>query len=350
MIDGMWNGYCGQTIRRINRNLLGAIVLIVAALGSLVYYHRHYMWQFLHGTSEVDPSTIVQHPVNDQFVRIRLTDAFNTGIEHTTTENGTQRVDSEYFVTLAGGKLLILRLSGGCHPDEIRDLTFEGRVRPLSAELNESIEKHRAADLPLIASYYVDGEDFRGTGIAMLCLVIPVLLFWLWMLRRYLRGVSNFAHHPFAEKIAKYGQLELMVQSIDTEIAGIHVCYSFWYNKADLTQNWLLTQTFVDADAIPLDKLTWVYPYVLKRKLYMLIIVGKFYFLDACDDMGKKIRIRLKKQMIESVLGDLAGRCPHVVIGYDATLDRLWKRFRNEPDRFLQQVRLLAGSTKYAAM
>src|ERR1039458_2103589 len=65
----MWNGYCGQMIRRTNRNLLIVIVGVAASVALLIYANRQYLRQFFHGPSTVEPAAIVLHPVEDQFVR-----------------------------------------------------------------------------------------------------------------------------------------------------------------------------------------------------------------------------------------------------------------------------------------
>jgi len=344
----MWEGYCGEVIRRTNRNLLIAILCTAALGGLFTYSQRRYLSQFFRGPAAVDTSVVAQHPVEGQFVRVHVARAFDTGLQHVTTQDGREEVDSQYFVASAGEKLLILRIPDGGHPEEIRDLTLEGRVRPLSAELTQSLESHGPARLPL-ATYYIDGQDFRGFGIAFLVIGIPVLLFWLWMLMRYRRGNSDFREHSFAKRIAKYGQLEMMVQEIDAETAPMHPVYSRRSIKVEVTQNWLLARMPFGANAIRLNHLAWAHPFVLKRKLYFLITVGKYHFLQAYDDMGKKMQVKLSKEMVDAVVGDLAARCPHAIFGYHASIDKLWKRTRKEPARFLAEAQAMRSQAEPSA-
>jgi hypothetical protein len=345
----MWEGYCGDVIRRVNRNLLIAILCIAALGGLLTYSQRRYLSQFFRGPTAVDTSVVAQHPVEDQFVRVHVARAFDTGLQHVTTQDGSTQVDSQYFVTSAGEKLLILRVPDGGHPEEIRDLTLEGRVRPLSAELTQSLESRRPPHLPPLATYYIDGQDFRGLGIAFLIIGIPVLLFWLWMLARYRRGSADFAEHSFAKRIAKYGQLEMMVHEIDAETVPMHPVYSLRSIRVEITENWLLARMPFGANAIRLNHLAWAHLFVLKRKLYFLVTVGKNHFLNAYDDMGKKMQVKLSQKMVEGVIGDLVARCPHAIFGYQASIEKLWKRTRKEPGRFLEEAQSMRGQAEPSA-
>lgn len=345
----MWEGYCGDVIRRVNRNLLIAILGIAALGGLFTYSQRRYLNQFFRGPTAVDTSVVAQHPVEDQFVRVHVARAFDTGLQHVSTQDGRTEVDSQYFVTSAGKKLLILRIPDGGHPEEIRDLTLEGRVRPLSSELTQSLESHRPPHLPPLATYYVDGQDFRSFGIVFLIIGIPVLLFWLWMLARYQRGSTDFAEHSFAKRIAKYGQLETMVQEINAETATMHPVYSRRSIRVEITQNWLLAGMPFGANAIRLNHLAWAHPFVLKRKLYFLVTIGKNHFLNAYDDMGKKMQVRLSKEMVDTVIRDLVARCPHAIFGYHASIEKLWKRTRKEPGRFLREAEAMRGQAEPSA-
>jgi hypothetical protein len=335
----MWDQYCGQVIRRVNRNTLIAIVLIAAAGGLFLSSQRNYLVQFFRGPGNADAASIVQHPKEDQFVRIHVDHAYNSGLQHEKTENGVTTIDSQYFVTAAAGKLLLLRIPNGGHPDEMTDFSFEGRVRPLSSDLSQHLVNHNSANVMSIATYYIDGQDFRDFGIGVLVFGIPILIFWLWLLWRYLRGAGDPTQHLFARRIAKYGQLEMSVHEIDAEMMAAHSSYSLRVNKVELTQNWLLTETPFAADAIRLNHLTWVHPFLLKRKMYAVITVSKYYFLDAYDDMGKKIHIKLTKDKVDAAIRDLAAKCPHVLFGFDPSLQKLWKRSRKDPAPFLQEVR-----------
>lgn len=345
----MWNGYCGNLIRRANRNMLIAIVCIAAAGALFLYYQRQYLTQFFHGPNSVDATKVVQSPIENQFVRIHVERALDTGIQHTTTENGgPARVDSQYFVTMAGGKLLVLRLPHGGHPEEISDLTFEGRVRPIPADLGKHLDNNLRADLPPVATYYIDGQDYRDLGIVSLVVGIPILLLWSWMLWRYMQASGDFSRHPFAKRIAKYGQLEMLVQEIDAEMAGAHSTYSVRTNTVEVSQNWFLTHSLFAGEAIRLNHLTWAYQYLLKRKLYYFITIKTTYFVHAYDDLGNKTQIQLSKERVAEILQELAVRVPHALFGYNKSLQKLWKASKKDPSRFLQEARTLAGQTELA--
>lgn len=345
----MWDGYCGNVIRRVNRNLLLAILGIAAVVLAFVYVQRQYLIQFFRGTTAVDASLVTEHPVQDQFVRVHLPRVINTGIQHTTTDHGVKSVDSEYYVTVVAGRLLVLRVPGGVHDDEMDDYTFEGRVRPLSPELRQQLEDRRSADLPPLADWYIDGKDFRSGGITALVLGVPLLIWWAWLILHYQRGSIDLSQHTFARRIARFGLLDSMVQEIDAQMAAVHPSYSRRGTRVEITRDWLLVSLPFSAYAVHLDHLLWAHPFVFKRKLYMLITVNKKYFLHVYDDLGKKFRVpRLTEQQIASILRDLAARSPRAIYGYHRGVAKLWRRFAGQPERFLTEAGALSGQVRTA--
>lgn len=342
----MWNGYCGNLIRRANRNLLIAIVCVAALCALFLFYKRTYLAQFVQGARNVTAAQVVEKPAEDQFVRIHVDRAIFTGLQHTTKQkSGAVHIDSQYFATLISGKLLILRIPNGENPDEIRDLTFEGRVRPLTTELSSHLRGSLGPDIPPVADYYIDGEDYRELGIMTLVFGIPLLAFWLWMLWRYLQGSGDFARHGFAKRLAKYGPLEMIVQEIDSEMAAIHSTYSHRSITAEITQNWLLTRSLFSGDAIRLNHLVWAYQYLLKKKAYFVVTVNKSYFVYAFDDLGKKIQIQLSQEKVNDVLRELSAKAPQAILGFHKEIQKIWNSTKKDPSRFLLEARSLAGQT-----
>lgn len=342
----MWNGYCGDLIRRTNRNQLLALVCIAALSGSILYARGYYLSQFFRGPSAVDAAFVVQHPKEDQFVQTRVERAFHTGVRHTTTNNGVTKVDSEYFVTPAAGKLLILRVPDGGHPEELNSFPFEGRVRLLPGDVSAALEKRRNPDAPPLAPYYIDGEDYRGVATGLLIMGVPLLLFWLWLLRRYWPGAADFNRHFFARRVARYGPLETLVPEIDAEVAAADAARSVPFVKVKITRNWLAVGKPFDADAVRLSHLVWAHPYQVKRKLYYLITVAKYDYLKVYDDLGKEVQVRLTRKGMEAVMQDLMVKCPQAIFGYHAAIEKIWKRLRTkQPGAFLQEVRALTGQT-----
>jgi len=342
----MWEGYCGKAIRRLNRNL-GILIVSMAALGALfTYSQRQYLTQYFRGTKAIELSAAAEHPVDGQFVRVHVERAYNTGVQHTTEDRGAEVVDSQYFVTAAGEKLLMLRIPDGGHPREISNLTFEGRLRPLSAEVTKQLPPPPAP----LSGYYIDGEDFRGFGTWFLIIGIPLLLLWLFLIVVYQRGATDFTKHPFAKSVGNYGQLEMLMQEIDAETSPAHTVFSWRFNRAEITQNWLLVGTPLALKAMRLNHLVWAYTYVLKRKLYFLVTVQKNYFLIAYDDRGKKVQMTVNKNTGKDVIDELFLRCPNAVFGYDDAIQKIWKRTREKPELFRDEALSLRNQTEPTAV
>jgi|GEM_PF-5868389 hypothetical protein len=336
----MWNGYCGNLIRRTNRNQLIVLLAVAALIGSVLYARWYYFNQFFRGTSSADVRAVAQHPREDQFVRVRIDQAFYAGLQHTTTKNGATEVDSQYFLTEAGDKLLILRVPGEGHPLELDNFTIEGRVRPLPDDLSAILEKSRQPNFPHFSPYYIDAEDYRGVGVGLIIIGVLALLFWVWLLWRYLPGAGDFSRHFFARRISKYGPLESLVPEIDMEVAAADAARSGTFGNLKITRNWLITGGPFDANAIRLNHLVWAHPYQVNRKLYYLITVARYYYLKAYDDLGKEVEVRLKKPVLDAALRELAGKCSQTFFGYHQVIEKLWKRLRNrgQSGRFLEEA------------
>jgi hypothetical protein len=153
----------------------------------------------------------------------------------------------------------------------------------------------------------------------------PVLLLALWGLWLYLQRSGEFARHPFAKRLARYGPLEMLTQQIDAETSQAHFQVKKGSASLDLTQQWLLSCAPFGATPMRLEDLVWAYRHVMKRKIYFLITVSKRHSLIAYDRLGQKVQTQLDEGKVSETLAELARLAPHAVYGFDARLFKLWK-------------------------
>jgi hypothetical protein len=348
----VWEGFCGSLIRRTSRNILVMAILVLATAVFTASYNAKYLASFFVGAHAVALDALpTANPdkLTDTFVRMQVSAPIPTGIQHITTDdqhpNGT--VDSSYVATVAGGKAVIIRTDQIISPlgsAESTSSSFEGRFRPMSADLQTKIQDALShnANMPPILPVYLDTVDYRENGYMLLIFGLPLLALGLWLLWRYQRFSGDFTNHPFAKVLARYGQLEMLVQEIDSETAGAHSVYGSTGTGLIVTPRWLIACNPWGGTPIRFDHLTWCYRHVMKRKMFYVITISKQHSLLAYDSFGNKSQIRLKEQLITDALADLAIRAPQAIYGYDKKLWKLWKGLGKDKSRFTAEARALA--------
>jgi hypothetical protein len=346
----VWNGFCGSVIRRGNRNLLLCALVLLAGLIAVAAFNAKYLASFFAGAHSANPAQLTaSNPsaLQDSFVRVPVERAIATGVQHITRDDAHPNgyVDNEYLAAPFDNKIMIVRVRGGNWAEDIPAQTFEGRLRPFSADLQSKINGAITVDpsLPPLMPVYLDTVDYKENGYLFLVFGTPILLLALWLLWKYLQYSGDYTRHPFAKRLAKYGQLEMLVQEIDGETSGAHATYQRRGTSVVITQHWLLTKTLWGGAPMRLDHLVWAYRHIVKRKIYFLITVSKWHSLLALDDLGQKIQVQLTEQKVGEALKDLAAQAPQAIYGFDKRLQTLWKTSGKDKSRFLPEARAIVS-------
>ena len=339
----LWNGFCGNLIRRANRNTLIAALILLGLIAAVAYYNAKYLASFFSGAHVVAPETLsTSDPakLTDTFIKMEVGEAIPTGVQHITKDDShpSGSVDSTYLATIAGGKTVIVRAEQepGTGP-----VTFEGRFVPMESDLQASIQNAlgQGSNLPPVLLVYLDTVDYKSDGYTMLVIGIPLLLLALWMLWRIQQFSADFSRHPFARRLSNYGQLEMLVHEVDSEVAGIHTEYGKTSSGIVVTQHWFIGRNNWGGTPLRLDRVAWAYRHITKRKILYFITISKWYSVVAYDSFGSKIQIRLKEQQVADALQDLAVRTPQAIFGYDKRLWKLWKSLGKDKSRFATDAR-----------
>jgi hypothetical protein len=326
-------------------------IFILATVVLVASYNAKYFASFFAGAHTVAPDALpTANPdkLTDTFVRMQVPDLIPTGIQHITTDdqhpNGN--VDSSYVATVAAGKVLIIRtdqiFSATAH-EEATPGNFEGRFRPMDADLQTKIQAAlgRNPNLPPLLPVYLDAVDYRENGYLLLIFGLPLLALGLWLLWRYQKFSGDFTKHPFAKCLAQYGQVEMLVQQIDSETAGAHSVYGSTRTGVLVTPHWLIACNPWGGTPIRFDHLAWCYRHVMKRKMLYFITISKQHSLMFYDNFGNKSQIRLKEQQATDALANLTVRAPQAIYGYDKKLWKLWKGLGKDKSRFIVEARSL---------
>jgi hypothetical protein len=199
----------------------------------------------------------------------------------------------------------------------------------MSDDLRTALNARIASNATLLP-FYLDTQDYRSFGYTSLIFGIPVLLLACWKLWGYLQASGDYAKHPFALGLAKYGQLDMLVQQVDAEIAGLHTSFKKGAHRAEITTHWLIASDRFTATPMRLDSIVWIYRRVVKKKLYFLITVRKSFSIIAYDRFGRKVAILLNDLQTGELMQNIASAAPQAIRGYDGKIAKLWRRTKDK--------------------
>jgi hypothetical protein len=361
----VWNGFCGELIRKTGNRLL--MVVLVIAVGLLLYfgYNRAYFAGFFTGPHAATQGELLAakdaSAFSNSIVKVKGGATAGTGLYERTKDDSHPEgyISARYLMTEIGGKRMLVRVS----PDNplaqdavdvaaagaVRaepSMTLTGRVVPLSATMSERLATS-ANEEPYLP-FLLDTYDYKSFGwvsvvIGGLCLLGAVWGGWV-----YLQRSNNPAQDPFARALAKYGQLESVVPQVDAEMASAHTTISKGANSVHIGQHWMVATQPFRAFGSRLDGLVWVYRLVVKRKMYFVIPAGSRHTLIAYDRFGQKIAVQLDELKTGEAMQFLRNVAPQAIFGYDKRLVKLWKAGNKAADRigFITEAQaVLAGQT-----
>ena len=361
----MWNGFCGELIRKTNQRLL--IVILVLASGLILFfgYNRRYFYGFFTGPHAVTQSDLLAANGASAFpnsiLKVNGGATAGTGLYETTTDKTHPEgyTSARYLATEIGGKRMLVRVSpddplaqdaapDNANPNGPRvqsSMVLTGEAIPLASLLSEKLAVATAAGDEQYLPFMLDTYEYKTFGWFSVVIGGLCLLGALWGASVYLKRNSDPVHDSFAKSVAKYGALESVVPQLDAEMASAHTTVSRRGNAVHVGQHWFVGATPFRAYGARLDGLVWAYRLIVKRKMYGIITVGTRHTLVAYDRFGQKISIQLDEPKTAEVLQLLRSVAPQAVFGFDKRLAKMWKAGKGD-DRtaFITEAQaLLAG-------
>ena len=362
----MWNGFCGEVIRRTNRRLLALVLVICAGLILFLGFNLSYFKGFFAGPHAVTASELATaHSASDfsnSIVTLHGGATANAKLAEYTKDDSHPEgyVSARYLTTEVAGKLLLVRVdpSTPLAQDSVEAAQgepshdFTGEAHAFSSKTAALVE-HANQSGGNYLPYYIDSYNYKTFGWFSVVFCTLLALGAAWGALRYFQWNANPAEHPFAKSLARYGALESMVPQVDAEMAAAHSSFAYRGNAAEVTTHWYITMIPFSAKAAPLSALVWTYRKIVKRRIYLFIPAGTQQSLVTFDRFGQTAAVRLKPAQIDELIPLLKNVAPQAIYGYDKRLRKLWAAGKKNADRtaFINEARtLIAGQQVPEAM
>ena len=344
----MWQGFIGQTIAKKNQKLLRTgIVFLVITLAAAGLCSR-WMYNVWGGPFPMDEKALAAiNPAAFQmreYVRVSGAELQSSGVteETTETENGrTVRTwtSGEFMVLRVGEHLLLVKA-----PGHTNATTYSGALQPIPADVNDRVlgaqdAETKAAFLPVMlnaADAYDESFWLAVAGVALLVLITGWLLF-LWKQRS-----GDFAKHPLAKNIARFGAVEQLVPQIDGEMMSAMDCGSMIF----LTKSWLVAHG--SNNVMRKEDILWAYKKQVKRSVNG-VPTGTTYASIIKDAGGKTIEVASSEKQVHALLNVFLQTMPWMIVGYDAKLEQAYAKDRAGFVNTVQQRRKQYDAQRAAA-
>jgi hypothetical protein len=360
----MWNGFCGDLIRRTNQRLLVLVLAILAGLLIFYGFNRAYFNGFFTGPHAASDAEVVAAQSAKDFPNAIVTVNGGTTTNPRVAEYSKDDshpdgyISARYLTTEVGGKLLMVRVDpdtplaqdppAGQSADQQQSQasgTFTGQVHAFNDDLGGRIAKANQAGGNYL-TYYLDTYNYSVFGWTSAIIGGALLLGAAWGALLYVKRNANPAEHPFAKGLAKYGVLEAVVPQLDAQLSAAHTTFRYGAGGAEVTSGWYVVTSAFGASAAPLSALVWVHRRIVKRRVYFVIPAGTQQSLVAFDRFGKRLAANLKQSQIDELMPLLRNVAPQAIYGYDKRVMKLWRTGRRNPDRtaFITEARaMLSG-------
>jgi len=327
------DSFVQRQVRRSNRNLLLANLVVISAMLLAAYVSKDYLYNFVAGPTPLDPrllenGSVPQIGARGNFFRLELPKALDTGfreVEQTVDKYSKQvkseKVSAEYVAAQAGGRLLLLKV-----PPGKRSGTFEGDLQPLTSDIYDKFINPLAAEderfRDAFAPVFLDSTGFRTPGYIGLAVAGALVAFVVWNLRKYVARTSDVRRHPTLLALARYGDPMMVASMIDNDF-GVNLPERV--KNLRLTDTWLASQRAFGCDIFYVPELVWVYKKVT-RHYHNFIPTGKTYSLVINDARGWSMDALDggSETAVDRLIEKLATGVPWAVFGYSDELKRIW--------------------------
>ena len=321
----MWNNFIGRQVRRSNRNLLLANLLILAGivLGTVLFWN--YLSTFL-GTpknlTDAEIAALSYDKDAGRIVRISGTESFQSGYQY--LENG--RVKAEFAVLDVGDRLVLVKARPGLAPYQS---AFVGSVESAPGGVIPDVTQQLRAmypDRPVnFADYMLNAYDYQDDGWIGLAVGLPLLGLAIWNLFKWKKRSADMSAHPTVAALKVAGQPWQVAQAIEGELATAQDI-----GKLKLTQNWLFGEYFFGLHVRRLQDLAWVYMKVTKH-YHGFIPTGKTYAvsLNTVDGGALEVNAKNEKQA-QAMVAAIGQHAPFAMLGHSPELESAWTKNRDE--------------------
>jgi hypothetical protein len=333
--------YINNQMRRNTRNLLILSAIPLAVIVLLGVQNYRFLANLLKGSRPLNSSELLniqdvgdlrQYNVSvsgDELIPTTFQKVLRT---KSTTTNQVTRTDVEQrFSFLRIGDRFLLVSS----KDQLSSASLTGGLVAIPLEVREHvlgpIEKKQAlsdqAFLPFMLNTTEFSNDSWG-GIVFLLLLgtlcaVGIVLSMQWS--------ANPAQHPIAKQLRKYGEFNIIRGRIDSEVRQEG---NLKASAPVVTSSWFLAPSAFTLRVRPLGELAWAYQLTTQHRVNF-VPTHKSYQAKIYDRQGRLIAVQAKEEAVQAMLAKIGLKAPWVVLGFNAGLDNLFKKQR---DQFLAAV------------
>ena len=345
----MWNGFVGKLIRRTNQH---SLIFGLAALACVVlffacswnYYSEFFATPHVATTEQL---TAASSPADfsDPFVSVTSESTEPTDLQEMQHDNGNTSVQAAFLSAVIGGHRMLVRVAPDAVPSAtLPAATYTGEIKRVDDLRSHIFGKYSPPDGGLLP-IYLDTYRYRNHGYLALLLVAPVFFFALWILQRWLQVANDFSRHSLCRGLSAQGQIDTLVQWIDSNMAVPHATFQRGSTQADVTTHWLVVSTYMSGTAMQLASIVWVHRTLVKRRLYFAITIGKRYLVNVYDEFGQKVAIQLSEAKAQELFEQLRTMTPHAIHGFDKRLLAMWRSMRGKAGFAEAAQAMLGGET-----
>jgi hypothetical protein len=318
-----------QSIGRSNRNtaLLSIIAIAIAvgafALSTSKYILAHFGETRIMTADEVKALTAEQLPIYN--VQVTGSGAIDSGYEEYETENGVRTRTTAYFAMIVLGesgdnaKGLLVR-----SPTVIDEniTTYKGSIEvptSISKEVYDDILKEEPDLGELIMPWVLDTVDqsmpwFVGAGAEAV-----LLLGGLFGLAT-VAGRRNPDNHPIMKRMARFGDVETVMDQIDNEMAMGEPAK---VDKLQFTRSWTIYKTGNDLHFMRTSDIVWAYKHITQTRY------GKNYAAYIWDRTGHMLNVGSSEKNVDQMIVAVLQRAPWAIAGYNKDVEKSWKNDRS---------------------
>jgi len=316
-------GFVGQQIRRTNRNLLIANLILIAIVAAITLCCAGYLIECVKGPFPTTLNDLAQLKSPDaaphKFITFPIDQNRVDPAYYQITGGSNHQNDYYHFLHLDDGRFIV----ANTHSESVPD-TFTGSISDTGGDIQNQVLPGIADRVQgSIANFSLDTDSYRFGMYVLLVCGIPALALAFWNIAKFIKRTRDPLTHPTAKELAKIGPPEEIAVAVDAEIqAGAQRV-----KKVLLTTSWLAYLRLYAADLVYLGDVAWAYKQETKHKQYG-ITVNKTYATILHDVRGRKLTIPLSQKQVESVIAELGARVPWAYVGFDQRLKTAWEKQR----------------------
>lgn len=335
----MNDGFIATQIKRTNRNVLIAMLLL-AAVGVIgLALSARYLVNVLNGPAAVDRATLVAvtnpDAIANYYVTVKGDRNIDSGYTQVTTtrsrgsSNGVSRTSAYFRILTLGDRALLVKAS-----DNTVATTLTGALTAIPSDVQKDVVDDIIKDVPgmkgALLPFMLDAGDFKTGGYVIMVVLLVVFGLAIFALVSYAQRISNVDAHPIMKALSAFGSAPIVAAGIDAAIpAGTK-------GVALQAQNLILFLNLFDLRAVRMEDLAWAYR-VNTRGRNAGPNVKPVVSVSLWDRAGKLYAapFAYDEARATALLEQIYQRAPWVQMGFTPEIERSWKTNRAA---FLQAV------------